>query len=184
VPEFRRRPYHHGIFLRVFRGSSKLMRVSGAFRSAALSLGAESASAVSRKLFGFCDRDRRFGLAQICRGRTARVADQRAPRRMETRVSARFCDASPFGGHRFPSRGHCRQRRNGLEVAHGSVLAACQLAFHLVVILPTNKLLSEIKPLDAGPQSRELIEKSGKLHAVRSLLGIGATVLFLWASLG
>jgi len=56
--------------------------------------------------------------------------------------------------------------------------------FTLVVILPTNKLLSEMKPLDAGPQSRELIEKWGKLHAVRSLLGIAATVLFLWASLG
>ena len=66
----------------------------------------------------------------------------------------------------------------------GAFLLLANWPFTLVVILPTNKLLSEMKPLDAGPQSRELIEKWGKLHAVRSLLGIAATVLFLWASLG
>ncbi|PZR83699.1 MAG: hypothetical protein DLM68_13955 [Hyphomicrobiales bacterium] len=49
--------------------------------------------------------------------------------------------------------------------------------------MPTNKLLMEIAPQDAGPRSRELIEKWGQLHAVRSMLGATATVLFLWASL-
>jgi Domain of unknown function (DUF1772) len=65
----------------------------------------------------------------------------------------------------------------------GALLLLANWPFTLIVILPTNKLLMDIAPQNAGPESRELIEKWGKLHAVRSLLGIGATVLFLWASL-
>ena len=55
--------------------------------------------------------------------------------------------------------------------------------FTLLVILPTNKRLMEIKPLNVGQESRELIVKWGRLHAVRSLLGAAATALYLWASL-
>jgi hypothetical protein len=50
-------------------------------------------------------------------------------------------------------------------------------------MLPTNKLLLEIPPQNAGPKSRELIRAWGRMHAVRSGLGATATVLFLWASL-
>jgi hypothetical protein len=53
----------------------------------------------------------------------------------------------------------------------------------LIVMLPTNKLLLEIPPQNAGPKSSELIKKWGRMHAVRSGLGATATVLFLWASL-
>jgi hypothetical protein len=55
--------------------------------------------------------------------------------------------------------------------------------FTLIAILPTNKLLMEIPPQNAGPKSRELIRVWGRLHAVRSGLGATATVLFLWASI-
>jgi hypothetical protein len=55
--------------------------------------------------------------------------------------------------------------------------------FTLIAILPTNKLLLEIKPLNVGMESRELIVKWGRLHAVRSLLGAASTAFFLWASL-
>ena len=39
-------------------------------------------------------------------------------------------------------------------------------------------------PVDqAGPESRALIERWGRLHAVRTALGALATIIFLWASL-
>jgi hypothetical protein len=69
-----------------------------------------------------------------------------------------------------------------LWVAGAFVLLA-NWPFTLIAILPTNKLLMEIPPQNAGPKSRELIKKWGRLHAVRSMLGATATVLFLWASL-
>jgi hypothetical protein len=65
----------------------------------------------------------------------------------------------------------------------GAYLLLANWPFTIIAILPTNKILADIKPHNAGVQSRELIEKWGRLHAVRSLLGAAATVLFLWASL-
>jgi Domain of unknown function (DUF1772) len=65
----------------------------------------------------------------------------------------------------------------------GALLLLANWPFTLIVILPTNKLLLGIEPQNAGPKTCELIEKWGKLHAVRSLFGTIATVLFLWASL-
>jgi hypothetical protein len=65
----------------------------------------------------------------------------------------------------------------------GAFMLLANWPFTLIAILPTNKLLMEIEPQNAGRGSRELIEKWGRLHAVRSMLGATATVLFLWASL-
>ncbi len=65
----------------------------------------------------------------------------------------------------------------------GAFVLLANWPFTLIAILPTNKLLMEIEPQNAGRGSRELIEKWGRLHAVRSMLGATATVLFLWASL-
>lgn len=65
----------------------------------------------------------------------------------------------------------------------GALLLLANWPFTLVVIVPVNKLLLEIAPQNGGPKSRALIEKWGRLHRVRSLLGAAATVLFLWASL-
>ncbi len=65
----------------------------------------------------------------------------------------------------------------------GALVLLANWPFTLVAILPTNKLLMEIPPQSAGPKSRELIEKWGRWHAVRSGFGAVATVLFLWASL-
>jgi hypothetical protein len=50
--------------------------------------------------------------------------------------------------------------------------------------MPTNKRLMAMAPEAAGPESRALLEKWGKLHAVRTALGAVATALFLLASLG
>lgn len=65
----------------------------------------------------------------------------------------------------------------------GALVLLANWPFTLIVILPTNNRLTIIDPQNAGPGSRELIEKWGRLHAVRSLLGTTATALFLWASL-
>ena len=65
----------------------------------------------------------------------------------------------------------------------GALLLLANWPFTLIVMLPTNKLLLEIAPQNAGPKSRELIRVWGRLHAVRSALGVAATMLFLWASL-
>ncbi|MGH6795196.1 MAG: DUF1772 domain-containing protein [Methylocella sp.] len=65
----------------------------------------------------------------------------------------------------------------------GAVILVANWPFTLIAIVPTNKLLMEIAPQNAGPKSRALIRVWGKLHAVRSALGATSTVLFLWASL-
>ena len=55
--------------------------------------------------------------------------------------------------------------------------------YTLLVIRPTNDRLKVINKLEqAGPESRALIEKWGRLHLVRAGLGVAATICFLWAA--
>ena len=63
----------------------------------------------------------------------------------------------------------------------GALLLLANWPFTLIAI--TNKLLMEITPQGADQKSRELIEKWGRLHMVRTALGATATLFFLWASL-
>ncbi|MBX9776469.1 MAG: DUF1772 domain-containing protein [Xanthobacteraceae bacterium] len=65
----------------------------------------------------------------------------------------------------------------------GAIVMISAWPYTLLVIMPTNNQLLAIEPADAGVQVRALIEKWGRLHAVRSAIGLLATVLFLWASL-
>ena len=53
--------------------------------------------------------------------------------------------------------------------------------YTLFVIKPVNDQLNAIADNDAGAASRALIEKWGRLHAVRTALGILATAVYLWA---
>ena len=48
-------------------------------------------------------------------------------------------------------------------------------------IKPTNDALLATELDQAGPPSRALIVKWGRLHAVRTALGALASVAFLWA---
>jgi hypothetical protein len=64
----------------------------------------------------------------------------------------------------------------------GAFIMIANGPYTLLIILPTNKQLVAINPIQAGPPSRSLIEKWGRLHAVRSALGLLATLIFLWAS--
>ena len=74
------------------------------------------------------------------------------------------------------------QSRNWLWLA-GSVSLITPWPFTLFFIRPTNDALLATEPQQAGPNSRALIEKWGRLHAVRSVLGVLAAVLFFAASL-
>jgi hypothetical protein len=63
----------------------------------------------------------------------------------------------------------------------GAVLILANWPYTLIGIMPTNNRLQAIADTDAGPISRGLIEQWGWLHAVRTALGIAATVAYVWA---
>jgi Domain of unknown function (DUF1772) len=47
--------------------------------------------------------------------------------------------------------------------------------------MPTNNKLNDIAPGSGDTASRALIEAWGRLHAVRTALGMAATLAYLWA---
>jgi anthrone oxygenase-like protein len=65
-------------------------------------------------------------------------------------------------------------------VASGLILAV--IPFTLIAILPTNSRLLDPSLDRASDEARTLLEKWGRLHAVRSLLSLVAAVLFIFAS--
>ena len=62
----------------------------------------------------------------------------------------------------------------------GAVLLVANWPYTLVCIMPVNRKLMAIEP---GPDSRALLQLWGRLHAGRSLLGCGAVLCMLGASL-
>ena len=65
----------------------------------------------------------------------------------------------------------------------GAVVLVANWPFTLLVIMPTNLRLMATAPESAETVTRSLLERWGRLHAVRSVLGAIATVLFLVAAL-
>jgi hypothetical protein len=63
----------------------------------------------------------------------------------------------------------------------GAALMLASWPYTLIVIMPTNRALQATPPDSAGPESRRLIEKWGRLHAVSTAFGIAGTLAFLWA---
>ena len=63
----------------------------------------------------------------------------------------------------------------------GAALIAANWPYTIFGMMPTNNTLKAIAETDAGPASRALIKKWGRLRAVRTSLGIAATVAYLWA---
>jgi len=65
----------------------------------------------------------------------------------------------------------------------GAAVLFANWPFTMIVIMPTNRRLFATGPGAAGPQSRALIERWGRLHAVRVALGAFATLIFYDAAL-
>lgn len=65
----------------------------------------------------------------------------------------------------------------------GAVVLIAAWPYTLIVIRPTNNRLMGIAPNAAGAESRALLDRWARLHAVRTVIGCVAAVLFLCASL-
>ena len=66
----------------------------------------------------------------------------------------------------------------------GAVVLVANWPYTMLVMMPVNKTLMAIRPASAGPDTRLLIVRWAGLHAVRTCLGLAATILFLWALSG
>ena len=60
----------------------------------------------------------------------------------------------------------------------GSAALLANWPFTIFAIMPTNKRLEAIPPAQAGPHTRMLLLSWGRLHDLRSLLGLVSTLLF------
>jgi hypothetical protein len=63
----------------------------------------------------------------------------------------------------------------------GAVFILAGWPYTLIVVKPTNDKLNATAESGAGPDSRALLSKWARLHAVRTSLGIAATLAYLWA---
>jgi hypothetical protein len=63
----------------------------------------------------------------------------------------------------------------------GACLIFANWPYTLIVIKPVNDRLKATETESAGPESRALLERWGRLHAGRSALGFAATLAYLWA---
>lgn len=63
----------------------------------------------------------------------------------------------------------------------GALLIFANWPYTLIAIMPTNKQLQATAESDAGPMSRTLLVSWGRLHTVRTVLGVAATLAYLWA---
>lgn len=65
----------------------------------------------------------------------------------------------------------------------GAVLMIANWPWTLLWIMPTNNALMTIEPAAESAQARALLIKWGTLHAVRTMLGLLATIAFGWGCL-
>lgn len=63
----------------------------------------------------------------------------------------------------------------------GALLILANWPYTLIGIMPTNNRLKATAEIDAGSTSRALLVSWGRLHAFRTILGLAATVAYLWA---
>jgi|SRR6516164_7307758 hypothetical protein len=63
----------------------------------------------------------------------------------------------------------------------GASLILVNWPYTLIGVMPTNRKLEGTADVDAGRLSRALLVKWGRLHAVRTALGLAAVLAYLWA---
>lgn len=74
--------------------------------------------------------------------------------------------------------------RTGDELwAAGALVLVAAWPYTMLMIMPTNNRLKAISPDEAGVESRALLERWGRLHLRRTMLGLGSIAFYLWASL-
>ena len=74
------------------------------------------------------------------------------------------------------------QSRDELYIV-GAIFMGANWAYTALMIMPVNNELKAIALDEAGEDSHTLLRRWGKLHVKRTMLGVGATGLFLWAVL-
>jgi hypothetical protein len=73
------------------------------------------------------------------------------------------------------------QTRDELWIA-GAVVLIANWPYTMLIIMPVNNTLKALPPEQAGAESRALLQRWGRLHTRRTMLGVVATLLFLWAA--
>lgn len=63
----------------------------------------------------------------------------------------------------------------------GAALILANWPYTLAAIMPTNRSLMAAAPDAADAATRRLVRAWGRLHGVRGLLGLGASVFYVWA---
>ena len=63
----------------------------------------------------------------------------------------------------------------------GAVVLLANWPYTIFVIMPTNRHLMNTPTEAATAETRRMLERWGTLHAGRSVLGLLATLIFLWA---
>jgi hypothetical protein len=72
---------------------------------------------------------------------------------------------------------------SGIGWLVGGLLLATMVPFTLIIIMPTNRRLLDAS-LDTGSvEALELLRRWGRLHAVRTMVGVVVFVLFVWIAL-
>ena len=65
--------------------------------------------------------------------------------------------------------------------AVGALLAILPWPITFILIAPTNTRLTQTRTSDAGAESRALVHRWGRLHALRTLTSVSACAVFLLA---
>lgn len=75
------------------------------------------------------------------------------------------------------------QTRDELWIA-GAIVLVANWPYTMLMIMPVNNALKAISLDEAGEESHALLQRWGRLHARRTMLGVLATLLMLWAVVG
>lgn len=70
----------------------------------------------------------------------------------------------------------------GLAWLVGAMLIFIVIPFTLIAIRPVNNRLLDPNLVRASESARRLLQRWGNLHAVRSALGLAASIAFLWST--